>query len=792
MNRSLALIGLLATVGFALLLASPAVSAITYPQAGYDAGRTGAVPFELPRANDTAFELELPGTPTGTIAIDGSTAYVVTLDHDLGENDTLSENALWSIDLDTAKVTQRFQIFDERPDWSTAFTDGERVYTQVERTVTAYDLDGEELWTWDVPSQLPEAQHVTCFDDPAFLDGSMYLACLEVRERRVQTEAGSQETDEIPQTGAVLGVLDAETGEERWRWFGSLDDNPGGTIANGAEETTPSELWDVLNLEVTATENRVFLYGIVFGRDRASTTTDPPLVADVGPEQFNRWFQVWGLDTDEGRFEVFKQGEPVTYNRRNYGVGTDGLYHRERALDGKIAATPATAIIEWGIGDIGPAGTLEAFNPTGGSNQWEHELSAANSISRTGSHAIGIREETVLAASPRAIARLDIGGEFVWENTVDPARPVTYGTSPLIVGEDTAIVEMLPHETDGNTPVLNRSGYGLQALGVDSGDVVWEHWFDASIGPPSDRFRSFPSFERQWFHSSTPGFGEGLVVAAAPDGHVEVLGETAVSMGGPDVDTERFPPVGENVTLDLSDTEPGAFGPATRYRVEWGDGTATPWQEDPVFTHSYEEEGEHIARLMAGNDANQTASTFVTMRVGETEPNFVETAFQRENQDMTFGVIGVALALGGGIVGVGRRYRKRSRLQKELETLEEGFEETKDRPSECEAFLDTSKRRARSLALDGDLRGDQVPVIENRVEELRGQLRTEALEDEFGFLPYSLVTRAREMVEDGKISSLEREAFLRALEKDEVLTSDQKALVRERIGSWYGRDEGHA
>jgi hypothetical protein len=283
---------------------------------------------------------------------------------------------------------------------------------------------------------------------------------------------------------------------------------------------------------------------------------------------------------------------------------------------------------------------------------------------------------------------------------------------------------------------------------------------------------------------------EGIVAMLGTDDTVTVLGQTEASMGGPELDTEMYPEPGEEVTLDLSETEPGAFGQATRYKVDWGDGTVTGWQESPIFTHTYEEPGEVTARATAGNDANQTASTAIVMSVGGSEPNWISERFAPENQDMTFGVLGVALALGGGVIGVGRRYRKRSRLQDELDALEQGFEELQDRPSECEPFLDNRKARARSLALDGALHEEQVTIVESRAEELRRTLRTGAVEEEFGFLPHALVVKARQMLEDGRVAALEAEAFLAALEEVEGISPTQRSRVRERIEGWHARDAG--
>ncbi len=794
MTRGLFVALLIVIVGLAGVLVSTGASAVTYNQAGYDAGRTGAVPFDLPRANDTAFEVDLPGTPTGTVAIDGSTAYVVTLDRGLEtRGGALDENALWSIDVDTAEVTKRFEIFEERPAWSTAFTDGKRVYAQVERAVTAYSLDGDELWTWQLPNELPMAEHVTCFDDPALREGVLYLACLELRERYAQ----GQETDEVPHTALSVAALDVASGDAAWVWTESADDTPSFTVAEDSdgpiEEQTPPETRDVLNAEVTVAGSRVLVYAMAHDRERAYTAE-----GNLEVEGQVMRFYLWGLSAEDGRFELLQETSGRHARGADSFLGNDTAanptHRAEGMLDGKVAAHGDRGLLGWGqpLTNTDTPEHLRSFNLETGDEVWQTELPASHVLNRLGSHGIGAREETVLATSHRAIVRLAAStGVATWEAGLPSDRPLSFGTDPIVSDTELAVAETRWYQDDEDgLPQHNRSGYGLIAFDLETGEQRWHHALYTPTGEPEGRYVDAPAFEEQGISSSTPGYGSGVIIAPRLDGHVEVLGETPVSMGAPEVDPERFPAVDENVTLDLSDTEPGAFGEATRYRVEWGDGTVDGWQDSPTFSHAYEEEGNVTARLFAGNDANQTASTDVVMRVGQTEPNFIETAFKQDNQDMTFGVLGLAVALTGGAIGVARRYRERSRLQEELDAIEALYHETKDRPAECEAQLTERKAHARGLLTDGYLTEEQFSVAESRIEELKRELRLGAVEEEFGFLPYTLVTEAREMLEDGRVTSLEARAFLTALEESDVITDEQRALVRERIEQWFARDAG--
>ncbi len=284
--------------------------------------------------------------------------------------------------------------------------------------------------------------------------------------------------------------------------------------------------------------------------------------------------------------------------------------------------------------------------------------------------------------------------------------------------------------------------------------------------------------------------GAGVVGAAGRDASLWVIGETEASLKPHAEISDSTPAVGEEVQVDLSGTDPGVFGGATRYRAIWGDGAQTPWQPEPVLNHAYMDGGDVTARLIAGNDANQTASTLVTFSVGATEPNMIETAFARENQDLTFGILGILVALTGGVIGVGRRYRKRSRLQEELEALEAGFEETKSNPGECEAFLDNRKARARSLLLDAVLTEEQFGVIESRVAELHRELRTTVLDTRFQFLPHGMVGSIKKMLADGRLTAWERDAWEDLLDREEALSQAQKDQVRSQLDRWFGDDVG--
>ena len=78
----------------------------------------------------------------------------------------------------------------------------------------------------------------------------------------------------------------------------------------------------------------------------------------------------------------------------------------------------------------------------------------------------------------------------------------------------------------------------------------------------------------------------------------------------------------------------------------------------------------------------------------------------------------------------------------------------------------------------------------NEERELAGSLRIETIDDEFGFLSVSMARSLREILADGRVTRLEREHFLSALERDVILSHEQKAKVRGMIDDWFARDAG--
>ncbi len=749
--------GWLALAAVGLMLGVPAATGASYTQPGNGPERTGAIDFLGPQTNDTAFEVHLPGVPFGTPSVIDGQAYIVTLAADAwtdyeGATDGLTETALWRLDLSTGETERILDAEDRTIPIPFGGLTAERamfIDFGTEELFNAEIASGEELWR--VRPMPEDPRDHRGYNDLARVGNTLYIAFTAWGVDAPETPVGSTTVGLSPSYG--LMAIDAGTGEAHWtRTINIQDDN----------------FPPICCMSLAADEDHVYVY-----LRRGGDVED--ITGGVGAGGEGVSYSVY-----ESQYEIraYSANGGFLWNRSDTAQQRVGVYTSRAGIQPLSAqgwgccAYPAVADTAVHI----RLDSFEAINPATGESVWTSEAGRSDQVQSQGSGGMGVRGDVAVATSTQTVYRLDAtDGDMVWQNT---ETDQWYAGLPVTLDGDTAYV---PLSWLGDDCFLD---IGMEARDLETGKLLWRWWHESAVG--RDNCGSN-------LRSADPGFGPGVMVWGDKDGTVTVLGTTNASLGAPPPEAEMYPPEGEEITLEVPEPEPGAFGPATRYKVDWGDGTISDWQDRPVFNHTYQDAETVQAHLMAGNEANQTSRTIVTMNVGQeapTEPNWISERFAPGNQDMTFGILGILVAATGGAVGVTQRYRKRSRLQDELEAVEQAYEATKDRPLECEAQLTERKTHARGLVLDGELDEQQFGVVEQRIEELLKGVRMGAMEDEFDFLPHGLVKRAREMLADGTVSSLEREAFLQAVEEDEMLSSRQKAVVRDRIEAWHARDAG--
>lgn len=739
----------------ALLTVPSAAGAGTWLHPGSDPARTGGIPFEGPAIDDVALEVQLPGAVTGTPIIRNGSAYLTTeAREDVDAN--LTEDALWRLDLADG-TTQRIM---ELAGVNASIGPGLDLVVSAEDSAAAAQTipDGETVWRVGLPYSGSCPDQEIRVGQTVFREGIAYVP---------MTNFCQQDGAPVQSISIVRAVKKASGDPVGW-WTRSDEQIP---FDLGQLQTSQGVTYTSAPV-LSVADDGVYAAVTVINR---TSVQDPRPGSDGTTWTQAREIQheLWSIDpeqTSEPRWHVSDTSyrmARVPGSGAEPGQGNDAI----DAWTGRYRG--GTAVVGDELVFI-RLDEVNALNRATGDPVWTAGAGDADAVQVRGPTTIGLQGDTLVATSTQTVYRFDARtGEMVWQQRLETADLI-HGTEPMAVSDEVAYVPWYqPSPDDAEIPIA----FGIDARSLDTGELMWR-WGDGPDVGPTDRM------------PSEPGFGKGFMVWGAPDGAVHVIGKTAASPEPVAEVSTRYPEPGDAVTVELSASQAGALGPVTAYGADWGDGSPLDEQIDPVLSHTFEEPGDVTARFVVVNDADQEASTFVTFQVGEPEPNWISQRFAPENQDLTFGVLGLLVAFTGGAIGVGRRYRKRSLLQDELEAMEHGVEELQDRPSECEAFLDTRKARARSLAIDGKLEEQQVTVLESRAEELRGSLRLEALQEEFAFLPHGLVTKARQMVTDGDVSALEREAFLAALEEDEMLTEAQRATVRERIERWYARDGG--
>ncbi len=478
----------------------------------------------------------------------------------------------------------------------------------------------------------------------------------------------------------------------------------------------------------------------------------------------------------------------LTARSSTYWIDEEDRSGRQAPVSGSIFAASDGRLASFTLG-----GRAVLVNPQEGSPLAAAELQTMDPPPRGGTFTAGpawLPDELVLPLrqSITAVDPLDLSTRWPWSHEPD-----------WVVGDILASTSGFVHALTGPDSLDPSPDEGVLAvLDVDDGRVV------QVLPIPVAGIYRFPGSspgEEVVDHpvnlhvASTPRLvpldGIGLAVVDHA-GNLTILGPRA-SDGLPVVTPgSSYPGTGEPVTLTLT---PATNTPLREIRVAWGDGGSNILEPDQPATHTYTDGGDYEVRATLVHQDGTTATGTTTIHVGATPPpetNLVETAFQRENQDLTFGLLGIAVALGGGLVAVGRRRSRRSRLERELEAIDQAYNRTRPDPPQCEHALRERRAHVQGLALDGKLDEGQVSLLERRIDELGRELRLTALDDRFSFLPHGMVVALRDMLADGRISSWEREHVLRALEEDEVLTQEQKETVRELVDGWFQRDTGVA
>ncbi len=690
-----------------------------------NAARTGAID-DGPAWGDVALEVQLPGVPVGTPAIVGRHVYVGTFDGTFRGYDHLDETAWWRIDRDTGDV-EKVATFASGDFLDPAYPTF--FVTRESQTLEAHDSEtGRRLWSIaGVPSVQATEGSSLVWSRSAWTDDVVFVPF--VAEQRFP---GSF-TPNVERGGLV--ALDRATGEFLWEVDSpDLQANLTGTG---------------ITIDVAADDEVAILY-VMVQTDGLNPLASRRVV-----------YRAIAFDAPTGDFLWEISDEvPVSLNVAGQSV----LPGVPRFTGGEPVLTPTFAFIR--------TDRFLALNPSSGARIWTSEAGLADPVAVRGMVGGGWRDGVLVGHTAGTIYRLDPAtGAIMWQDTQhDKAR--FFSVIHDAISPREVFTPILWSSPGGNEPITR----GIEARDIESGKRLWDWKRQDTLGPSSGI-------------ASMESIGDGIAVMPFYDGTVVILGRTGASMPAAALADTAYPAVDETIRVDLGGSAGTALGAPTRFRADWGDGLVTDWQQSPVFEHAYTRDGPVTARFTVGNDANQTRTTAVTYRVGETAPNFLSTAFSPENQELTFFVLGLAFTGAIALWGFIRIRRRLGLLQRELLTVNTAYQESKGRIAECERILGERRAHAHVLLTEGKLDESKFALLEKRIDELQRQARTGLIDERLDYLPRGLARHLERMLVDGTISQWEQEAFEALLERDRFLTGEQKRQVREVVRDWAQRDQ---
>lgn len=438
---------------------------------------------------------------------------------------------------------------------------------------------------------------------------------------------------------------------------------------------------------------------------------------------------------------------------------TVGVSDRAAALDGRftVALGETLAIVDPAASEPQVTESVQALEDTSGDATWPTPVWTPSSV-------VLPYEASLLALDPSTL-------ETRWGWTTPQGQPIL----DVIATEDGQLHVLLLGEQDqvGFVTVSIRTGRPAQQLTLD---VPWRPAESPGRGEVPTMV---PVGDQVLVQSTTAPFGYVLLGPGDPG----LAPDLTIS--------SQQPGVGEPVTLTL--TAPAE--PVDRYEVHWGDGTNRTLANETVgaetqLRHTYDDEGTHTITVSSIDPRGRTSTTEREVDVGappDPELNLFQKAFARENQDMTFGLLGLVLTLGGAGISLYRRKRRLSRLEDELSRLDEIRERSREQPREGVRALEAYRDRIETELADGDIDDGQFGVLERRRTRLNRLLRDRLLAPFEAKLSPSFKRLLDASLEDGVITLAEADELKAQLEAEAMDEADRRSL-REVLELWIRDD----
>lgn len=266
---------------------------------------------------------------------------------------------------------------------------------------------------------------------------------------------------------------------------------------------------------------------------------------------------------------------------------------------------------------------------------------------------------------------------------------------------------------------------------------------------------------------------DGTLLLYSLDGGLFTLGPADPALAPRVAVSTAYPASGEPVTFTVD-----APRADTNYTIAWGDGAIT--ENGSSWTHRFGGDGTRTVRVTAQFADGRTATTETLVRVGATPPadlNTLQRAFAPENQDLTFGLLGLALTLGAGGIAVLARRRRHSRLRDDLRALARIRDDGRTDPEGAVLALGAYRERLFADLEAGRVDDAQFHTLVARADATFGALRTRLLGPLAGRLTADFRHALDVVLHDGRVDADERVALRAALDAERHATEEERARI---------------
>lgn len=395
--------------------------------------------------------------------------------------------------------------------------------------------------------------------------------------------------------------------------------------------------------------------------------------------------------------------------------------------------------------------------------------------------------------------------------TMAPVGPDASAPQAIVVTDEAGRAVLL-HPTPADSRAFARPSTLYPDLGAAlelkiaslGGATARITWGDGDVEDVDVRLQ-----ERTLRHIyAQPGPAQGYVTQLLADGTTTTQ-SLRINVGGspplgpPDgvaalgVDS-LYPRSGEPLAVRLEPREPAE---AVEAFVDWGDlgFTHTAWPTEETGTpasalglqHTYRSTQRVVATFTIVLRDGTATSQEVTFDVDGSPPavdrlNFLQVAFAEKNQNLTFGVLGIAVTLLGAAIGLALRRRQRSRIARELNDLEDIRELARRDAMAAARLIGPFRARLHQRLLKGSLTEDQYDLLSARATGMTQRIRLLAL----GPIEDRLAEGFRAMLglvlQDGRIDASEADGLRTSLARQGSLSSKERRLVGDLLDAFAG------